>query len=99
LRLYVESREVKAGDVDADSFGSTISEAGKAIEDAEQRSLAEYIVGGKVVLDFIKILLQKVRDDNALVEMALLNESRVESLWPAACLTTLPSSEGAFIHN
>jgi hypothetical protein len=54
---------LKAGDVDAESFASTISEAGKAIEDAEQRSLAEYIVRRKVVLDFIEILLQKVRDD------------------------------------
>ncbi len=49
--------------VDADTFASAIKEAGKAIEEAEQRSLAEYIVRRKVVLDFIDILLQKVRDD------------------------------------
>lgn len=54
---------LKSGDVDAESFSTTVREAGKAIEDAEQRSLAEYIVRRKVVLDFIDVLLQKVRDD------------------------------------
>ena len=49
--------------VDPDSFAAKIKEAGKAIEEAEHRSLAEYIVRRKVVLDFIGILLQKVRDD------------------------------------
>lgn len=55
---------LKDGQVDADTFAATISEAGKAIEEAEQRSLTEYIVRRKVVLDFIEILLQKVRDDS-----------------------------------
>lgn len=54
---------LKSGDVNAESFASTLKEAGKAIEDAEQRSLAEYVVRRKVVLDFIEVLLQKVRDD------------------------------------
>ena len=40
-----------------------IADACAAIEDAEQRSLAEYIVRRKVILDFIEILLEKVRDD------------------------------------
>jgi hypothetical protein len=54
---------LKDGDVDIESFSNAISEAGTAIEEAEQRSLAEYIIRRKVVLDFIEILLQKVRDD------------------------------------
>ena len=54
---------LKGGGADAAKFVATITEAAKAIEDAEQRSLAEYIVRRKVVLDFIEILLEKVRDD------------------------------------
>jgi hypothetical protein len=44
-------------------FSDAVKEAGQAIEDAERRSLAEYVVRRKVVLDFIEILLEKVRDD------------------------------------
>jgi hypothetical protein len=55
---------LKDGEVTAASFTAAISEAGKAIEEAEQRSLAEYIIRRKVVLDFIEILLQKVRDNS-----------------------------------
>jgi hypothetical protein len=54
---------LKGGAADLNDFTTAISEAGKAIEDAEQRSLTEYIVRRKVVLDFIEILLEKVRDD------------------------------------
>jgi hypothetical protein len=54
---------LKEGTATAESFATAISDAGKAIEDTEQRSLAEYILRRKVVLDFIEILLQKVRDD------------------------------------
>lgn len=54
---------LKDGKVDAQAFTDTIREAGQAIEEAEQRSLTEYIVRRKVVLDFIEILLEKVRDD------------------------------------
>lgn len=54
---------LRGGEADAATFAATIVEAGKAIEDAEQRSLAEYIVRRKVVLDFIEILLEKVRDN------------------------------------
>lgn len=54
---------LKEGTTDINSFTAAIADAGKAIEDAEQRSLAEYIVRRKVVLDFIEILLQNVRDD------------------------------------
>lgn len=54
---------LRGGEADAATFSAAITEAGNAIEDAEQRSLAEYIVRRKVVLDFIEILLEKVRDD------------------------------------
>lgn len=54
---------LRGGEADAATFAAAITDAGKAIEDAEQRSLAEYIVRRKVVLDFIEILLEKVRDD------------------------------------
>lgn len=54
---------LKNSTVDINSFGDKIAQAGKAIEESEQRSLAEYIVRRKVVLDFIEILLEKVRDD------------------------------------
>lgn len=54
---------LKHGTVTAESFATTLAEASEAIEDAEQRSLTEYILRRKVVLDFIDILLQKVRDD------------------------------------
>lgn len=55
---------LKDSSADINSFTAAIADAGKAIEDAEQRSLAEYIVRRKVVLDFIEILLEKVRDDD-----------------------------------
>lgn len=55
---------LKDSSTDASSFSAAIADAGKALEDAEQRSLAEYVVRRKVVLDFIEILLEKVRDDS-----------------------------------
>lgn len=55
---------LKDGEATVETFSTAIADASKAIEDAEQRSLAEYIIRRKVVLDFIEILLQKVRDDN-----------------------------------
>lgn len=54
---------LKEGAVDAVAFADAIADAGKAIEEAEQRSLTEYVVRRKVVLDFIEVLLEKVRDD------------------------------------
>jgi hypothetical protein len=62
---------LKAGTADIDSFTVAIADAGKAIEEAEQRSLTEYIVRRKVVLDFIEILLEKVRAGSAFLHRAL----------------------------
>ncbi|HLG85557.1 MAG TPA: ATP-binding protein [Bradyrhizobium sp.] len=56
-------KRLKEGSVDINTFTSAIEDAKKAIEDAEQKSLAEYVVRRKVVLDFVEILLQNVRDD------------------------------------
>jgi len=55
---------LKEPGIDANSFSEAITEASKAIEDTEQRSLSEYVVRRKVVLDFIELLLEKVRDDD-----------------------------------
>lgn len=54
---------LKDATADANTFAAAIADASKALEEAEQRSLAEYVVRRKVVLDFIEILLEKVRDD------------------------------------
>ena len=54
---------LKDGSVTPESFNVAITDAGKAIEEAEKRSLAEYTIRRKVVLDFVETLLQKVRDD------------------------------------
>lgn len=60
IRAVLE--RLKEPTVDIDAFANVIEAAGKAIEEAEQKSLTEYIVRRKVVLDFIEILLEKVRD-------------------------------------
>ena len=54
---------LKETGADIQAFSDAVKEAGRAIEDAEKRSLAEYVVRRKVVLDFIEMLLEKVRDD------------------------------------
>lgn len=54
---------LKGDGIDGNVFSAALAEASKAIEEAEQKSLAEYILRRKVVLDFLEILLEKVRDD------------------------------------
>jgi hypothetical protein len=54
---------LKEGDANIATFSAAIDEAKNAIEEVEQRSLAEYVVRRKVVLDFIEILLRNVRYD------------------------------------
>ena len=54
---------LKAGKIEADSFSSAIKDASEAMEDTERKSLAEYIVRRKVVLDFLEILVDKVKID------------------------------------
>ena len=49
--------------VNDEALTAALSEASNAIELAGQKSLAEYVVRRKVVLDFVEVLLEKVRND------------------------------------
>jgi hypothetical protein len=55
--------QLKGDSLNPEMLNNAIREASLAIEDAEQKSLAEYIVRRKVVLDFLSLLLEKVRND------------------------------------
>jgi hypothetical protein len=57
----VMSRLKTDGGLSADDIGTAIRETRDAIEVEEQKSLAEYVVRRKVVLDFLELLLEKVR--------------------------------------
>lgn len=56
-------KKMKEGQFDAESFNTAIKEATGYIEAAEQKSLAEYVIRRKIVIDFIEVLLQKFQDD------------------------------------
>jgi hypothetical protein len=56
-------RKIESPDVPPDSFYDTIKRTVNAIERAEQKSLAEYIIRRKVVLDFLEVLLRTVRQN------------------------------------
>lgn len=64
-RIQSVLKRLKDSRVDAATLISSIGEATLAIEDAEQRSLSEYVVRRKVVLDFMDVLLEKTRDDTS----------------------------------
>ena len=55
---------LKEGKIDSDTFSQSLREAADAIEDAEQKSLAEYVIKRKVILELLRILIQKVRADD-----------------------------------
>lgn len=82
-------KRLKEPFVDVQSFSMAIGDAGKAIEDAEQKSLTEYIVRRKVVLDFIEILLEKVRDDSR--DSSYQREDILHSFICPLRISTLPS--------
>ena len=65
--------KIKGGGIDADILRDTIVEASKEIENSERRSLAEYVVRRKVVLDFLGLLLEKVQ--NKSTDSAFQHES------------------------
>ncbi|HEX8900341.1 MAG TPA: hypothetical protein VF769_03910, partial [Vitreimonas sp.] len=90
-RVRTVLTRLKTGDVTADTFDQAIAEAGQAIEEAEQRSLAEYVVRRKVVLDFIEMLLQKVRDDER--DSSYQREDVLHSLICPMHVTTLASGK------
>jgi hypothetical protein len=52
---------LKGEGVDFDTFKSAIGDAVAAIEEAERKSLAEYVVRRRVILDFMEILLRKIK--------------------------------------
>lgn len=54
---------LRGGKINAASFAKAISEASQALEDAEKRSLTEYVIRRKAVLDLLELLVQKVRTD------------------------------------
>ena len=56
---------LRAGKVDGSSFAKAIHAASEALEETERRSLAEYVVRRKVVLDFLELLVEKVRIDTS----------------------------------
>ncbi|MEZ5694912.1 MAG: ATP-binding protein [Sphingomonadaceae bacterium] len=58
-------KKLKSGKVDAKDFYTKVKEASDAIEDAERRSLADYVVRRKVVLEFLEILVERVRQEKA----------------------------------
>ena len=49
--------------VDDKTLTKALSDASNAIEIEAQKSLAEYVVRRKVVLDFVEVLLEKVRNN------------------------------------
>ncbi len=63
VKIRAALKKMKEGDFSAEDFNDTIKEASNYIEDSEKKSLAEYIVRRKVVIDFIEILLQKFQDE------------------------------------
>lgn len=56
-------RADRPGDADAPDFESELRIATEGIHDSERRSLSEYVVRRKVVLEFMTVLLQKIRAD------------------------------------
>ncbi|WP_139315163.1 ATP-binding protein [Mongoliimonas terrestris] len=62
-KIRVVLQKLKNSNADISGFVDAIKEAREAIEEAEQKSLAEYVIRRKVVLDMIEILLQSVRHE------------------------------------
>lgn len=56
-------KRIKNENLNENTLRSALSEATKIIESAEQKSLAEYVLRRKVVLDFFEVLLRKVRSE------------------------------------
>jgi hypothetical protein len=58
-------KTLKGGQVTSEAFYETVKQAVSDLEQAEIKSLAEYVVRRKAVLEFLEILLQKVRISEA----------------------------------
>jgi hypothetical protein len=64
-KIQAAFSKLKGDNITAEDFFGTISVAAKALEESEEKSLAEYIVRRKAILDFIELLLQKTRLDES----------------------------------
>lgn len=56
---------LKGGESSSEEFYAAVSQAVEDLEQAETKSLAEYVVRRKAVLEFLELLLQKVRISEA----------------------------------
>ncbi|MEP4037826.1 hypothetical protein [Pseudophaeobacter sp.] len=83
---------LKGNEISAETFSQSLEEASKALEETEQSSLAEYIVRRKVVLDFIDLLLENVRDD--ISDSAFQREDVLHSLICPLRINTAGSDRG-----
>jgi len=63
-KISVVLSRLKGGKLTADSLAKSLKEASEAIEKTEQRSLAEYVVRRRVVLDFVEALVAKIKTDD-----------------------------------
>jgi len=63
-KIRTAFKRLKGSALTAENFFSTISEAGQLIEDAGQRSLSDYVVRRKVILEFVRLLIEKVRNSD-----------------------------------
>jgi hypothetical protein len=52
---------LKGGKVTGEAFYGAVAHAVQSLEEAESRSLAEYVIRRKAVLDFLSLLLERVR--------------------------------------
>lgn len=71
---------LKGDKIDMAQFDSVVADAATALEETSQRSLAEYIVRRKVVLDFLRLLVKKVS-----VEVKDSSYQREEALHSFIC--------------
>ena len=60
-KIKIVLERLKGDSLSADDLSSTLQEATDAIESAEQKSLAEYVIRRNVVLSFIEELVKKTR--------------------------------------
>lgn len=79
---------MKIGKIDGESFSNSLRDAASAIEDAEQKSLAEYVIRRKIILEFLQILIQKVRIEEN--DSSFQREDILHSFICPLRVTTLP---------
>lgn len=84
-------QRLRGGHANVEDFYTAIKEARDAIEEAEKKSLAEYVVRRKVVLDFIELLLEKIRDDTR--DSSYQREDILHSLICPVKINTLGNGE------